>query len=211
MGEVLPGFVSERRLGAVVTDFSPLREPLKWLDGLKKKFPKDVPLIQVNGFLNCTFILADFFVSRCLKSKARCLLQVDAHNIVPCWVASPKLEYAARTIRGKITKQLPEFLTDFPLVGKHPHTAEQPAEVRLPLRNLSRNLAPLKWSLVTLESDLLTSGPSSHLHLAACRLGGNAVVPEHRPHGRGDGVGRARRRRGVGHVGVVYQRAPETL
>lgn len=28
--------------------------------------------------------------------------QVDAHNIVPCWVASDKLEYGARTIRGKI-------------------------------------------------------------------------------------------------------------
>ncbi|XP_056912043.1 CPD photolyase [Takifugu flavidus] len=99
VGEVLPGFVSERHLGAVVTDFSPLREPLKWLDDLKKEFPKDIPLIQV-----------------------------DAHNIVPCWVASPKLEYAARTIRGKINKHLSEFLTDFPPIKKHPHTAEQAAE-----------------------------------------------------------------------------------
>lgn len=48
-GEVLPGFVSERHLGAVVTDFSPLREPLKWLEDVKKKFPKDIPLIQVNS------------------------------------------------------------------------------------------------------------------------------------------------------------------
>lgn len=63
------------------------------------------------------------------------LLQVDAHNIVPCWVASPKLEYAARTIRGKITKLLPEFLTDFPLIEKHPHTAEQTVNVRLRLHN----------------------------------------------------------------------------
>lgn len=44
-------------------------------------------------------------------------------------MASPKLEYAARTIRGKITKLLPEFLTDFPLVEKHPHTAKTAAEV----------------------------------------------------------------------------------
>lgn len=59
-------------------------------------------------------------------------LQVDAHNIVPCWVASPKLEYAARTIRGKITKQLPEFLTHFPLIEKHPHAAARRAKVRMP-------------------------------------------------------------------------------
>lgn len=60
-------------------------------------------------------------------------LQVDAHNAVPCWVASPKLEYAARTIRGKITKLLPEFLTDFPPIERHPHPAAHPAKVRLRL------------------------------------------------------------------------------
>eukprot|EP01048_Picozoa_sp_COSAG05_P036396 COSAG05_NODE_16373_length_347_cov_1.221774_1_plen_55_part_01 len=27
------------------------------------------------------------------------LSEVDAHNVVPCWVASPKKEYGARTIR----------------------------------------------------------------------------------------------------------------
>ena len=47
--------------------------------------------------------------------------QVDAHNIVPCWQASPKLEYAARTIRPKIQRQLPDFLTEFPPVIKHPY------------------------------------------------------------------------------------------
>ena len=46
--------------------------------------------------------------------------QVDAHNIVPVWVTSDKQEYAARTIRPKITKKLPEFLTEFPPVVRHP-------------------------------------------------------------------------------------------
>lgn len=41
-------------------------------------------------------------------------LQVDAHNIVPVWLASPKLEYQAATFRPKINRLLPEFLTDFP-------------------------------------------------------------------------------------------------
>jgi deoxyribodipyrimidine photo-lyase len=40
--------------------------------------------------------------------------EVDAHNIVPCWLASDKPEYGASTIRNKISRQLPEFLDDFP-------------------------------------------------------------------------------------------------
>lgn len=50
---------------------------------------------------------------------------MDAHNIVPCWVASEKLEYAARTIRNKINSKLSEFLTEFPPVIKHPHSTDQ--------------------------------------------------------------------------------------
>jgi len=34
-------------LGAVVTDFTPLREPLQWLEDVKKSLPEDIPLIQV--------------------------------------------------------------------------------------------------------------------------------------------------------------------
>ncbi|MBN1572858.1 MAG: deoxyribodipyrimidine photo-lyase [Deltaproteobacteria bacterium] len=36
--------------------------------------------------------------------------EVDAHNIVPCFVASPKKEYGAYTIRPKISRLLGEFL-----------------------------------------------------------------------------------------------------
>jgi len=46
--------------------------------------------------------------------------QVDAHNIVPCWIASPKQEYAAYTFRPRIHRLLPEFLEQFPAVKKHP-------------------------------------------------------------------------------------------
>lgn len=41
-------------------------------------------------------------------------LEVDAHNIVPIWLASPKLEYQAATFRPKINRLLPEFLTQMP-------------------------------------------------------------------------------------------------
>lgn len=42
------------------------------------------------------------------------MVQVDAHNIVPCWVASNKLEYSARTIRSKIQSLLPTYLPHLP-------------------------------------------------------------------------------------------------
>lgn len=40
--------------------------------------------------------------------------EVDAHNIVPCWLASPKQEYAARTIRPRLSALRKSFLTPFP-------------------------------------------------------------------------------------------------
>ncbi|MBP1640779.1 MAG: deoxyribodipyrimidine photolyase [Bacteroidetes bacterium] len=40
--------------------------------------------------------------------------EVDAHNIVPCWKASPKAEFGAYTLRPKIKRLLIGFLTDFP-------------------------------------------------------------------------------------------------
>lgn len=46
--------------------------------------------------------------------------EVDAHNIVPCWVASPKQEYGAYTFRPKIRKCLRDFLEDFPGVKRQP-------------------------------------------------------------------------------------------
>ncbi|KAJ8310533.1 hypothetical protein KUTeg_012398 [Tegillarca granosa] len=93
--DVLPGFVKDKSIGGVVTDFCPLRVPNKWVKDVAEILPKDVPLCQV-----------------------------DAHNIVPCWEASPKLEYGARTIRNKIHNQLSGYLTEFPPVCKHPHKSK---------------------------------------------------------------------------------------
>eukprot|EP00002_Diphylleia_rotans_P023457 TRINITY_DN4613_c0_g1_i3.p1 TRINITY_DN4613_c0_g1~~TRINITY_DN4613_c0_g1_i3.p1 ORF type:complete len:319 (+),score=62.48 TRINITY_DN4613_c0_g1_i3:105-1061(+) len=88
--DLIGPFVEEQKAGAVVSDFSPLRVPLSWIS--------DVSII--------------------LNQKNVPYYQVDAHNIVPCWHASDKLEYAARTIRPRITRQLAEFLTGFPVVQK---------------------------------------------------------------------------------------------
>ena len=46
--------------------------------------------------------------------------EVDAHNIVPCWYASSKQEWAAYSFRPKVHSLLPEFLEDFPALQRHP-------------------------------------------------------------------------------------------
>ncbi len=45
--KVLPDFVKSKEIGGVVTDFTPMRKPLKWLEDVAEKLPKDVPLCQV--------------------------------------------------------------------------------------------------------------------------------------------------------------------
>lgn len=48
------------------------------------------------------------------RNFAGALIEVDAHNVVPCLAASTKREYAAATLRPKILRLLPEFLEPFP-------------------------------------------------------------------------------------------------
>ena len=75
---------------------------------------------------------------------------VDAHNVVPVWRASDKQEYAARTIRPRLQRQLPEFLTDIPPLRAHP--VAWPGDVPLPdWEDAGRGLAvgeagaPVAW------------------------------------------------------------------
>ncbi|MGD0827885.1 MAG: deoxyribodipyrimidine photo-lyase [Desulfobaccales bacterium] len=53
--------------------------------------------------------------------------EVDAHNIVPCWVASDKQEYGAYTLRPKIRRALPEFLDEFPRLQKQEVAWREPS------------------------------------------------------------------------------------
>ena len=91
-------YVKDLDATALVMDFLPLREKMQWDEQ----------------------IVSDL-CSTALKDKKGAgnvpVVRVDAHNIVPCFLASPKLEYAARTIRPKITRLLPEFLTEIPEVS----------------------------------------------------------------------------------------------
>ncbi|WAR28769.1 PHR-like protein [Mya arenaria] len=114
-------FVTDNHIGGVVTDFSPLRVPMGWVDDVVKGLPKDIPLCQV-----------------------------DAHNLVPCWEASPKLEYGARTIRNKIHNQLSGYLTEFPPVCSHKYTdaAAKPIDWDAAYASLEvdQSVGPVDWA-----------------------------------------------------------------
>lgn len=89
-GDVVPQFMTKHNFGGLVCDLSPLRPAKEWVEKIKAKLPADIPFCQV-----------------------------DAHNIVPVWVASDKQEYSARTIRNKINNKLSEYLTEFPPLIVH--------------------------------------------------------------------------------------------
>ncbi|MBN2030588.1 deoxyribodipyrimidine photo-lyase [bacterium] len=84
-------------------------------------------------------------IKRKWKEKVGRLLQipvfeVDAHNIIPCWIASEKQEYAAYTIRPKIHKQLDAFLVPFPEMKKHPFLGEKEAALPIDWEIVKKNL-----------------------------------------------------------------------
>nr|ANS70923.1 DNA photolyase [Lymantria dispar multiple nucleopolyhedrovirus] len=88
---VLADWVREHHVSTVVCDFNPLRVVRGWVSSVTAQLRRQ----------NVHFV------------------QVDAHNVVPCWVASDKQEHNARTFRLKLRKHLPRYLTAFPLVAKH--------------------------------------------------------------------------------------------
>ncbi|KAL9664664.1 hypothetical protein QQ045_020069 [Rhodiola kirilowii] len=112
--ETIPNFVEESKATLLVTDFSPLREVCKIKEELCKR---------VGGSIS--------------------VHEVDAHNVVPVWVVSQKLEYSARTLRGKINKLLPEYLIDYP---------EQP----LPVKNWEPTGHVIDWDSII--EDVLRKG-----------------------------------------------------
>lgn len=61
--------------GALVCDYSPLRLSREWKTQVSEKLGLREQQLAIP------------------------IVEVDAHNVVPVWVASNKLEYAARTIR----------------------------------------------------------------------------------------------------------------
>lgn len=81
--EEISRLIEEQDAGALVCDFSPLRESLEYKSHLAQRN-------EISFY------------------------EVDAHNIIPCWLASPKQEWAAYSFRPKVHRLLFEFLEEFP-------------------------------------------------------------------------------------------------
>ena len=113
-----------RGLVEVAGDLRDLHVPFVMLEGL--------PGERLPGFLKMTgagMLVTDFDPLRIkrqwkddvIRKVDIPVVEVDAHNIIPCWTASGKQEYGAYTIRPKIHKSLHEFLVPFPEMEIHPH------------------------------------------------------------------------------------------
>jgi len=126
-------------LNALYRSFEFMLEGLRLLD--EKLNDLSIPLIILLGdpsvilkqFIednNVGMVVTDFSPLRVKKDWISALKQrvsitfceVDAHNIIPCWISSNKKEYAAYTLRSKIKKLLPEFLVEIPDLKKHVHS-----------------------------------------------------------------------------------------
>lgn len=162
--ENIPRFASEHKALMVVTDFQALRVPRAWIAGVANSLDGE-------------------------SSQMIPLVQVDAHNVVPCWIASEKLEYSARTIRNKIQSKLPEFLPDIPTpVWKHPDegpVSECKAvdwEEALASLTIDRTVTEVDWITPghTAATNMLTSFVENKLkHFADKRNNPNEDVASH--------------------------------
>eukprot|EP00238_Polyblepharides_amylifera_P004600 CAMPEP_0196582598 /NCGR_PEP_ID=MMETSP1081-20130531/39648_1 /TAXON_ID=36882 /ORGANISM="Pyramimonas amylifera, Strain CCMP720" /LENGTH=616 /DNA_ID=CAMNT_0041903211 /DNA_START=359 /DNA_END=2209 /DNA_ORIENTATION=+ len=81
----LSEFVSACSASLLVTDMTPLREGIQARQAVAARLAEELPFHEV-----------------------------DAHNIVPVWLASDKKEVGARTLRSRLHRNFGEFLVDFP-------------------------------------------------------------------------------------------------
>lgn len=117
--ETLVDFARSEKVGAIVSDFDPLKIKKEWKE-------------TVGGKIGCAFF------------------EVDAHNIVPCWEASPKQEFGAYTLRPKINRILEGWLAEFPKMRKqevkngrnYPRIDWDATYLAL---SVDRSVAPVEW------------------------------------------------------------------
>lgn len=69
----------------------------------------------------CPLRISQKWVKHIASSVSVPFDEVDAHNIVPCWIASPKQEFGAYTLRPKIRKVLGMYLEEFPRLTSMTH------------------------------------------------------------------------------------------
>lgn len=96
------------------------------IESPEKGIPKLVKEYDI-GTLVCDF--SPLHIGRAWRNSISisipcAMYEVDAHNIVPCRIASQKQEYAAYTLRPKIHSLLKEFLDKFPEMKTYRQTLQ---------------------------------------------------------------------------------------
>ena len=119
-GAAVAAFAAAHKVSHVVCDFSPLREAKRGTKALVEALPDSIGASLV-----------------------------DAHNIVPVWAASPKQEVGARTLRKKITDQLPRYLKELPeLEAQGPPlqpTVDWRPVIKAARQKTDRSVTPVDW------------------------------------------------------------------
>lgn len=127
VGQCVHDCITSQDASVVICDMSPLRQYREWME------TQAAPLmIQANVPL----------------------YQVDAHNVVPVWFASPKREVGARTLRPKINKLLQDFMTHFPSFEGNSHMEDKESLMLESIAwnecekhlNLDDSVVPVEWA-----------------------------------------------------------------
>lgn len=154
-------------LGATIRQYGFMLRGLEEVEqGLKRKnipffLLKGSPGEEIGSFITkvkASALVTDFSPLRIKKTWNRdaakridvSFYEVDAHNIIPCWMASPKQEYAAYTFRPKIYRLLATFLEDFPPIKKHPYDMKMKVPTTawkqlLPFLKVDRSIKEVSW------------------------------------------------------------------
>ena len=115
--------------------------------------PKALPPFlkqQKAAFLVCDLDplrLKRLWLKEVLAQTQLSVAEVDGHNIVPLWLASGKREYAAYTLRPKLGRLLPRFLTAPASVSAQgsPLTPRTPWGKWQAIGKQNRGPAPISW------------------------------------------------------------------
>ena len=119
-GAAVAAFATAHKVSHVVCDFSPLREAKQGTKELVDALPDEIGASLV-----------------------------DAHNVVPVWAASPKQEVGARTLRKKITDQLPRYLKELPPLEAQGPALEPTVDwrpvIKAARQKTDRSVTPVDW------------------------------------------------------------------
>jgi deoxyribodipyrimidine photo-lyase len=163
-----------RFLGATVRQYGFLLRGLRETEQTLSRFA--IPFVLLRGkpsselpvFLeemDASLLVTDFDPLRVKQKWKRSVArrvsipvwEVDAHNVIPCWVLSDKQEYGAFTIRKKIDILIEDYLPDLPGIAKHTHRLRK----SLPRVQWKKVMNDLQVDKDVPEVDWITPGPKA--------------------------------------------------